>query len=164
MSASLWVISSSYDPNEFNEGIQRAGYYLQANDDAGRIFNIGISSTGVYMNTDANGAVTNGVPFTPFTTTNGFNTYTLTVASGVGTLSINGTPIGTTPVGAAVFANTANLVYFGDGTTDGSSQTELANFSYSTVPEPDFLMLAMSTLVLVVCSARKGDCVKNQVS
>ena len=141
MEAVVDVVSSTQNTST------RFGYYLDAGDSLGREFSIGISSTGVAVNTDGTGSINEGIPLTPFNTS-GFHDYKLVVSGGIGSLYIDGNFINSTPV-RNNDVDTPNKVFFGDGTENGQSQTELKSFSYSfnSVPEPGSMTLYCLGLV-----------------
>ena len=108
MEADLKVISSTHlTPTRF-------GYYLDAGDSSGREFSIGLSSSGIAVNTDGTGSDSQGIPLTPFDTTSGFHDYKLVVAGGIGSLYIDNSFIASTPVDN-VSVDVPNQVFFGDG-------------------------------------------------
>lgn len=142
----LRVLSSTYNPNANGPGSQRSGYYLEAVDELGRRFTVGIDSGGVTVNTDSSLMTLNGIPRVPFDTTDGFHNYRVVVAAGVGSLFIDGTFFGVTPVGPVVDPTLANRVLFGDQTTAANSQAQLSFFQYgahtvAAVPEPSTFAL-----------------------
>lgn len=142
--ATLKVTYSTYFPDPPNAQGQRFGWYLDVTDASGHEFTLGVASGGIAVNTDLFGSPTNGVPFTAFDTTDAFHTYRVVVAQGVGSVYIDNTLYGTTPIGAAIGTSFANRVFFGDGTREGDSQTELSGLRYGPVPEPStFLVLAI---------------------
>lgn len=154
LEADLLVHSSNYDlvstfPN------QRSGYYLGATDSSGRAFAVGIASTGITINTDLGFSPTNGVPFTPFDSTDAIHTYRLLIDSGVGSLFIDGTLFASTPLGGAVNPGAANRVLFGDLSGAGASETDLGGFSFVT-PESDMLSAQINVLPNTVNLANNG--------
>ena len=157
----LRVLSSTYYPNIGGPGSQRSGYYVEAFDDLGRRFTLGIDSGGVTLNTDATLQTTNGIPHTAFDTTNAFHDYRVVIASGTGSLFIDNTLIGSTPIGPVVDPGIADRVFFGDGTGGGNSQTELSFFRYtvpetSAVPEPATVTLfGFGAAGLLACGWRR---------
>jgi hypothetical protein len=156
----LHIISSNYVTNGAS---QRLGYYMYVSDQAGRNFFVGIASNGITINTDSNEAPNNGVPFTPFNTTDGFHVYRLTIGQGVGSLFIDGVLFASTPLGSNAFLgpNDINRVAFGDFSGVGVSESELrfANFSTPTTaaPEPTTLTsLVIGVGVLAGFARRRG--------
>jgi len=144
LEATLKVISSTYDPNAGGIGSQRSGWYMEGIDQFGRRFIVGIDSSGVTVNTDAKLLASNGFSVRPFDTAGNFHHYRLLVREGVGTLFIDGTSVGSTPVGDIVDPATSNRVFFGDGTSAGSNEVELAFFRYTdaALPDPPQLTIA----------------------
>ena len=74
---------------------------------------------------DANLAPDNGLPFTPFVTTDDFHLYRLEVGGGLGALFIDGVLFGSTAMGGNARPDVPNEVGFGDVTGAGVSETEL---------------------------------------
>jgi len=150
MEATLRVDSSTYDvPTE--GGIHRAGYHLLATDEIGRRLFLSIASTGVFLNTDQEGELTNGIPFTAMSIAGGFHTFRVSTQGGHALLSVDGAAVGQTLFGPSGIA-TPNLIAFGDISNLGSSQTALARFAYaSAVPEPSsWVLMALALPVLAM--------------
>jgi len=159
MEANLQVISSTHgNPSRF-------GYYLDAGDSLGREFSMGFSSSGIAVNTDGTGSDTQGIPFTSFNTTNGFHDYKLVVSGGTGSLFIDSVFVASTPVNNT-FPDTPNQVFFGDGSMNENSETNLKAFSYSfsAIPEPGSLILiGIGALSLLGYTRRPGKKVTSRV-
>jgi hypothetical protein len=154
LEASLKVISSNYIP-DIGGGVSRSGYYLVAVDNAGKIFSVGIAATGIAINTDANLAPDNGLPFTPFDTTDGFHLYRLEVGGGLGALFIDGVLFGSTAMGGNARPDVPNEVGFGDVTGAGVSETELQHFTFSAVPLPATIWLMGAALGVLAARVRR---------
>src|SRR6185503_12408500 len=67
------VVSSPYVGIE--DGTHRSGFYLDIVDSTGRRIAMGITSSGVRLNTDRTLSDTNGIPFVSFNTTDAFHRY-----------------------------------------------------------------------------------------
>ena len=156
LEAQLRVITSNYfHPGP---GQQKSGYYFAISDHIGRSFIIGIDSAGITVNTDGIGTGGQGVARTAFDTTSGFHDYRLDVASGVGTLTIDGLFFASTPVNdtPSLIYPTLNDALFGDGSYSGTSQTELSLFRYTaTVPEPGTLSLVAFGVASLLITRRR---------
>jgi hypothetical protein len=70
-------------------------------------------------------------------TTSAFNTYTLDITSGLGTLFVNNVAVSSLGIGPTDYVGGTNsVVTFGDITRFDNSQTQLSSLSFGTVPEP----------------------------
>jgi hypothetical protein len=130
LDASVDIVGSDY---RAVNGVQRSGHYFEAYDSAGNGFELGISSGGVTLNTDSVGAVGQGIPFTPFNSTDGFHDYQVVIRGGEASLFIDGKSFGSTafipgePLGPEFgFGNLAGAL----GTESGAA--ELRNVSLTS--------------------------------
>lgn len=123
----LRAISSEYTLLQ-NDGSQRSGFYVEAIDTAGRRITVGIAGAGVTLNTDGALMPSNGIPLFPLDTSV-LHHYLVTAGPDSIRLFVDGSPRGSTPLGARIF--TSHDVYFGDGTTAAGSQVELGRVGFS---------------------------------
>jgi hypothetical protein len=132
LEATLHVVSADYYTEPGNTAV-RSGYYLQAADDAGRWFVVGIASNGVTLHTDVDFVTNQAVQFMPFDSTSGFHTYRLIIENGEGTLYIDDAYFTSTPLGSPVYpgAPIRNRVAFGDASGRGVSEVELRRFRFA---------------------------------
>ena len=140
---------------------QQSGYYLWTVDSVGHSFTVGIDSDGIPINTDGNFSPDNGVPRTPFNTTDTFHMYRLVIDDGLGV--IDGTQFAPTPLGGTTGNDLTdpfywNSVNFRDGSGDGASETELRSFQFSNaVPKPSsFLLFGFGVTGLLIIGRRLG--------
>lgn len=161
----LHIISSNY----INGGsAQRSGYYMVVTDQVGRAFGVGIASNGVTINTDANYNPNNGVPFTPFNSTNGYHLYRLVTGQGLGSLYIDNILFASTALGPPVDVDPLHhsRVYFADGSGVGISESELRSARFGTLtptvvtPEPASLLMVGLGAVCVAARLRKRKVVQ----
>jgi hypothetical protein len=126
----LQVVFSDYVPNE-GDGSPRSGFYLEAIDTTGRRLTLGISSSGLTVNTDAHLFPSNGIPLLTFGTTDTFHDFKLFTNADSIYLFIDGTRRGAIPLGAQIFTRSDRVVYFGDGTSAAGSQVRIKLVQYS---------------------------------
>lgn len=145
-SASVKVEESSwYQTPDF----KRAGYYISLSDKTGKWAGLGIASDRIVLATkDVNAS--DGVYM--FDTTQGFNTYELRFSGLSVSALINGQEVLTGTVGTAGYAN---LAWFGDGSSFGSSKTQTAWVSLSPVPAPGPVALATAAGLLSMARRRR---------
>ena len=131
LDADLRVISSNYTNDGTKGGVyHRCGYYFDIIDRTGRRFAIGISSTGIAINTDESLRRGQGFPFTAFDTTNVFHNYRFVIANAKGTLFIDGLYFASLAVGSAALNDVSSKIVFGDASWNGISETELRQFRF----------------------------------
>jgi hypothetical protein len=148
------VISSGFTLLDGNK--YRAGFEVAATDMLGRDLEVGISSSVIMLNTDADyyiGPYTSTALFDP---TDGFHHYQIVSSNHLAAFYIDGVlrlfiPIGPTgvddPVGI-VPGSPTGAVSFGDMTAFAQSRTIIANLRYSNeAPLPGSVVLSTPTLV-----------------
>ena len=133
LEADLRVVSSQY-VGDVGDGTQRSGFYLEADDTTGHRITLGISSSGVTLNTDRYLFPSNGIPLVAFNTTGAFHHYAAVAQSGTIALFIDGVLRGSTSVGDSLFPGSSRCVYFGDGTNAAGSQMEIGQVRFSYQP------------------------------
>ena len=152
----LHIVSSNYTTaGGLCCNFQRSGYYVFAEDSAGRSFFIGIASNGITVNTDGNLVVGQGVPFTSFDSTDSFHHYQLVIDSGTGALFIDNVLFASTAVGASGVYPIPNKVSFGEASGLGVSEAELRSLSFAPVPLPAALPLMVSACLIGVARFRR---------
>jgi pimeloyl-ACP methyl ester carboxylesterase len=132
LEADLRIISSNYIPN-IGTG-PRFGYYLELLTNDGHGYVVGISGSGVALDTDVSFSPNNDFVVSPFNTTNAFHKYKLVVAATGASLYIDGILIATTPPGNSGFGPGRQAgVTFGDASGYGISQSELKSVKVSSL-------------------------------
>lgn len=150
ISMELQVVESSYDPdfNGFGSTDSRsAGYGILAVDNLGRIAAVGITDTGVFLNNDFEILDAEGSAFVPFDPTDALHTYEVSISALGISLEIDGNPIASLQLGSTgEFPPNFGRVGFGDVFDDRfsaptESVTDLAEFSYTILPEPTGILM-----------------------
>jgi len=129
------VISSDYIPN-VGDGTQRSGFYFEAVDTLGRRLTLGIASAGVTVNTDRTLQPTNGIPLVNFVTQGAFHDYEVEAVSDSLILRIDGVRHGACPLGAPLYPNDPDDVYFGDGSNATGSNVAIEFARYGNTQDP----------------------------
>ena len=160
MEASIAVTSSNFVSN-VGDGSSREGYYLFAADDTGRAYSVGITSTGVVLNDYPSGTVI------PYSLSNGFHTYDLSVKNDLASLSIDGVIVvsGVAPEPAGLQGVT-DITAFGPLAGASMSNTALDWFCSSdsgancgaglqvSTPEPNSLWISLLGLAALGAAFR----------
>lgn len=141
----LRVVSSTYGAGGL-AGTWRTGWQLLVNDNQGRVNILGISDTGVRIANEPNSFNSLSSPFIAFDTTDDFHTYKLTSTPNGLSLMVDGNTVASLPLGSTGLV-TPNYIWFGDGTTGGSSETYIRSLVIGAViPEPSSNVLLASAV------------------
>ena len=149
LEATLQVVSSSYTLR-FGGTTPRAGYEMTMGDVNGRGFTLFLSDHQIDLMNNGIGAASASAAFD---TTDGMHTYRIVASAGIAQVFVDGsaTPLLTAPMGDPGWWY-PNVVAFGDGTSAASSESFMADISFSVVPEP--------TTALLVGLGLMGLCVR----
>ncbi|MCG8408252.1 MAG: PEP-CTERM sorting domain-containing protein [Phycisphaerales bacterium] len=150
ISMEMQVVESSYDPDFSGFGgtdSRSAGYGIIAVDDLGRIAVVGITDTGVFLNNEIEILDAEGSAFIPFDSTDSLHTYDVSISALGISLEIDGNPTASLQLGSTgQFPPNFGTIGFGDLFDDRfsaptESVTDLAEFSYTILPEPAGILM-----------------------
>lgn len=127
------VVQSTYGPGGF-ANTWRTGFMYLMTDRNGRVAAFGVSDGGVRLSVGANLDNSASSPFIPLDTTSESRLYGLTANSSGVSLRVDGALIATIPLGATTAM--PNWHYFGDGTSGGNCEVQLAHTSWSNSDGP----------------------------
>ena len=143
--ADLKILESTlfFGPDTGGVGTDRAGFGVDFRDSAGRYFALYVGESALFLlgeNDRSSGLI-------DFDTTDDIHLYELVVNNAGATLSIDGTPTASLPIGDFRILTTSDQMGIGDLSTAKYSSSELREFGIAVVPIPATLPLLGAALV-----------------